>query len=234
MCNLDADRPLLPAPRFADILSRAPAFGTRDNPLGERLVSVVFAHPGSHVWRELETNRGFLDTRSGAAWDLFFAGLSAYAPMPHEAEPFALGRSGQGRPRLFNPKSFTRIADRIAREHAAALAANGTREPWRYSGGTDLVSFMCYAREPDWLSLKSVRLYPWSRLGPGTSLSEVTEGLRRWKAGTIAPELAPGEAPAALTVPFDCLADALAWSAAAVAGGLLGNAAYDLLKQLTT
>ncbi len=62
--------------------------GTQDNPLGERLVSVVFAHPGSHVWSELETNRAFLDSRSGEKWDLFFAGLSAGTPMPHEANPF--------------------------------------------------------------------------------------------------------------------------------------------------
>jgi len=225
---------MLPAPRFVDILSRGPAFGTREAPLGERLVSVVFAHPGSHVWNELETNRAFLDARSGEQWDLFFAGMSAFAPMPHEPQPFRLGRSRHGAPRLFNPKSFTRVADRIAREHAAVLGDDEARSAWRYSGGTDLLSFMCYSRQPDWLSLKSVRLYPWSNLGPGTSLSEVTEGLRRWQVGQAAPEFAPGEAPAQATVPFDCLADGLAWSAAAVTAGILGDAAYDLLKQLGT
>lgn len=158
--------------------------------------------------------------------------MSAFAPMPHEREPFRLGRSPQGAPRLFNSRSFSRIADRISREHSTALGAEGSGAAWQYSGGTDLVSFMCYSREPDWLSLRSVRLYPWSRLGPGTSLSEVTEGLRRWQSGQVSPEFAPGEAPAAVTVPFDCLADALAWSAAAITAGALGNAAYDLLKHL--
>jgi hypothetical protein len=133
---------------------------------------------------------------------------------------------------LFNPKNFNRVANRISHEHAEALPEGEKHLAWRYSGGTDLVSFMCYARDPDWLTLKSVRLYPWSRLSPGVSLTEVTEGLRDWRKDNVDPLLAPGEASAQDSYPFDCLADALYWSATAIVGGVLGNATYDLLKRL--
>jgi hypothetical protein len=224
---------MLPAPSYSDILRRAPAWGTPEDPLGQRLVSVVFAHPGSYVWAELATNRAFLDARSGDQWDLFFAGMSGFAPMPHEVSPSRLsGPHSQYGLRLFNPRSFTKVANRISREHLASLAESDKRMAWEYSGGTDLVSFMCYAKEPDWLTLKSVRLYPWSRLRPGASLSEVTEGLRQWQRGNVNPLLAPGEAPGQDSYPFDCLTDALYWSATTIVAGVLGNAVYDLLENL--
>ncbi len=91
------------------------------------------------------------------------------------------------------PPVFRAIADRVESEHAAALGAEGRGRAWTYSGGTDLVSFMCYSCQPDWSSLTSVNLHPLARLGGRASLSEVTEGLRRWEADRIDRQLAPGE-----------------------------------------
>lgn len=218
-----ASRLVLPAVSFENLLARSPAFGTPTEPLGHRLVSVIFAHPGSAVWRDLSANRAFLDRRSGESWDLFFAGMSGYAPMSDEPDPVEVGRMPEGGAKWFNPSYFSRVEHAVADGHARVVGGGS----WRYSGATDLVSFMVYGRRPDWASLRSVRL---DRDVP-LSLGEVTEGVRRWDEDRLDARLAPGEAGpppvASATLP-----SAMTWTAGVVVGGSLGNAGYELLKRL--
>ena len=86
---------------------------------------------------------------------------------------------------------------------------------------------MVYEQRPDWSSLCSVRLGRDIQL----SLGEVAEGLRRCRQDDVDIRLAPGEAGP----PFDAtvsLTSAMSWTAAVVVSGSLGNAGYDLIKQL--
>lgn len=142
---------MLGAPSIEQILNRTELAGyDAARPGGDRLVSVLFANPTSPVWLELRDNRGFLDARSGQEWDLFFAGMSAFGPTDRTAKMVTKG----GHPRYFNPDSFGEI-ERWVR---AGQRDAGLKYPWRYSGGTDIVSFMVYGREPDWASTKSAML----------------------------------------------------------------------------
>ncbi|MGX1267994.1 hypothetical protein [Streptomyces phaeoluteigriseus] len=100
---------MLPAPSFSDVLSRAPAFGTSSNPAGQRLISIVFANPTSPVWRDVHTNRAFLDDRSGDKWDLFFAGMSAFARMDRGAKELWDPFWRKEWHRYFNPEKFREI-----------------------------------------------------------------------------------------------------------------------------
>jgi hypothetical protein len=218
-----------------DILNRAEFFG-RQRPMQDRLVSVVFANPSSPVWEDLHTNRAFLDERSGDEWDLFFAGMSAYGSMPGEREPVKLREIDRNVWLYLNPSHFGEIEHWILRgQGEAPRDVTERREPWRYSGGTDLVTFMVYARDPDWPSLVSVALY--APDGSGLDLSRITEGLRQWQDDDVDSSLAPGEAPR--TEPLIRLSTALRWSALAISiaaakaasAGVIGNAAYALLKQ---
>lgn len=220
---------VLAALTFDDVLRRTPAFGTPENPTGSRLVSIVFANPGSSVWDDLLTNRAFLDDRSGEKWDLFFAGLSAYGPSEPEAQllrklpepPYSL---------YHNPRHFRGIEQEVRGGVARASQRDSIARPeWRYSGGTDLVSFMCHGQEPDWLSLAAaVDLED----GSGSRLGAITEELADWNEPMFASDLAPGSAPGASFPASGRFAAALIWSASAVTGGTLGNAAYDLIKLL--
>ncbi len=222
---------VLPAVSFEDVLRRAPAWGDSDNPTAARLVSVVFADPASAAWRELQTNRAFLDERSGDAWDLFFAGMSGYQPM--EADAFELPDRlwHEQWSRYMNPRYFRDLEHRISMEHDNALRmAHRNEPPWRYSGGTDLVSFMAYAQEPDFLSLKAVRLDPHDESSAEVRLASVTEKLRRWYDDDVDERFAPGsvsQPDLAMS-----LVDGLRFSATAVASGVLGDAAFELVKQI--
>jgi hypothetical protein len=195
------------------------------------LVSVVFANPTSPIWREVHANRAFLDERSGVGWDLFFAGMSGFAPMPNEDDAVKVWDISWEQEwwRYFNPRSFGEVESWIVSGQSSALPTAEVRlRAWRYSGGTDLVSFMVYGSNPDWLSLKSVPLY--STDGERLTLVHITEGLRRWALDDVDPSLAPGEVP---TSSQRLLTGALVWSATAVASGLLGNGAFELVKSLT-
>lgn len=221
---------MLHAVTFDDILRRAPAWGTPADPLGQRLISIVFARPSSAVWRDLESNRAFLDLRSGDAWDLFFAGMSAFAQEERDAEPIEDPSWHGGYARYLNPDAFREIEDEVYR----GQESNGVPAPqrWRYSGYTDLVSFMCYARKPDWASLRYMMIEePMS--GRSVGLGRITEGLKGWMDDDLDPDFAPGVqaslGPGSHAMPFD---RALAWAASAVAGGVMGNSAYDLLRIL--
>lgn len=149
---------MLAAVSFDDILRRCPAFGKPEDPLGQRLISIVFARPSSPVWHDLVTNRAFLDSRSGNSWDLFFAGMSAFDSMKGEpnpvriVDPFWRARKAD---QYMNPEAFRKIEEIIYRgQQEICGPLSGGAQIWRYSGETDVVSFMCYAREPDWASLR--------------------------------------------------------------------------------
>lgn len=217
---------MLPAPSFDDILSRAPVQPTASNPGAERLTSIVFANPTSFVWRDLHTNRAFLDVRTGDDWDLFFAGMSGYKRMDTDAEQLWDPFWRENWQRYLNPQRFKAIERRVVLGQQRAAVPSSRL--WQYSGDTDLVSFMCYARDPDWASLVYCRIddsEPSAR-----SLGEIAEGLRRWQDGEVDPDLTPGEFQTARVLPD--LGAALKWSAAAVGSGIVGDFAYDLLKLL--
>jgi hypothetical protein len=213
---------------------RAPAWGKPSEPFGQRLISIIFARPSSPVWRDLETNRAFLDLRSGDAWDLFFAGMSAFAAEEADAIPIVDPSWRGDFARYLNLRAFRGIEETIYRgQRSVTQKADHEFEIWRYSGETDLVSFMCYAREPDWLSLRSVHIEE-SPTGRPLSLGQITEGLTRWSSGDVDERFAPGRAAAgAHRTNASSLDKALSWAALTVAGGVLGNSAYDLIKALT-
>jgi len=224
---------VLPAVTFDEILNRAELYG-QHRPLHDRLVSIVFANPTSPVWADLHGNRAMLDVRSGSSWDLFFAGLSGYHPMPHDRNSVRLQASSRRKANFlgyFNPRSFDQIVGDVEHgQRRAFQAAHDPRAWWRYSGGTDLVSFMVYGREPDWLSLHDVSLY--TRDGTAKDLSQVSEGLARWQEDLVDPDLAPGEFRPDIGTVGGPLARALQWTAAVVTGGVMGNAAYELLTKV--
>lgn len=225
---------MLPAPSFADVLSRAPAFGTPQNPAGQRLISIVFANPTSPVWRDIHTNRAFLDNRSGNKWDLFFAGMSGFVRMDQHAKELWDPFWREEWHRYFNPNQFRDIELAVQGGHRAALPDERKSEAWTYSGGTDLVSFLCYSRDPDWLTTVCVRLDDGTeRLPYGHSLGEVTEALANWEAGEVDPRFAPGEFSSGPDVTSATpLLRALMWSGNAIVGGVLGNMAFELLNQI--
>lgn len=227
---------MLPAATFEDVLRRAPAFGDPEDPLGARLISLVFAPPISPIWRDVRTNRALLDLRSGEKWDLFFAGMSAFAKSDTAAIPIVDPAWSEGWRRYFNPRHFDDVERRVRMGHDRALdqvarvPGYARRVGWRYSGGTDLVSFMCYAREPDWLSLVSTRLYDSG--GRHITVGEVTEGLRDWRDGPTDVDLAPGEFVGGGRDEGATLPSALVWTANAVGAGVLGNYVFSLIQKL--
>jgi hypothetical protein len=60
--------------------------------------------------------------------------------------------------------------------------------------------------------------------------SHFVEGLRQWQTDEVDPRIAPGEVLEIEGSSF--LANALAWSAAAMASGVIGNAAFNLANEL--
>ena len=222
---------MLPAASFDDILQRAPALGVDEDPLGQRLISLIFARPSSPVWRDLVTNYAFLDARSGDSWDLFFVGMSAYMPMEYDA---TLLYSHRHEPKLYmNHRAFSEVEVAVRRAHLRALEAEGRgHEVWQYSGETDLVSFMCYGRCPDWLSTCSIRIEE-RMTGRPLSLGRLTEGLTRWQVDDIDGRFMPGNFHHHKNERYvTSLRAALSWSASAITAGALGNSAYDLIKLL--
>ncbi|WP_338930915.1 hypothetical protein WEB32_05310 [Streptomyces netropsis] len=160
--------------------------------------------------------------------------MSAFARMDHEAKELWDPFWRKEWHRYFNPTKFREIELAVQGGHRAALPEGRKSEAWRYSGGTDLVSFLCYSKSPDWLTLVSVQLDAGAEaLGPGRSLGEVTENLRNWETGEVDPSLSPGEfADGTDIASMPPLLRALMWSGNAIAGGVMGNIAFELLKQI--
>jgi len=119
--------------------------------------------------------------------------MSAYSKEEPDAIPIGDPYPHGGYKYFMNPNAFQQIEREVYRgQRHAAASADQRIEAWRYSGETDLVSFMCYAREPDWASLRSVRIEESERT---LSLGRITEGLTRWDSGDVDEQFAPGGIP---------------------------------------
>lgn len=208
---------MLHAPTLADVERRLNIIGSEQpQPLGERMVSILFAIPTAFVISDLGQNRAYYDLVTGDAWDLFVAGYYAYGS-EGDPEQFDL-RTRTESPWAFSPRQFHRFRREVEQ------AAEGR---WHFSGEADLVSYMSYQSQPDWLSLRSVNL----RTGE-TSIGEVVEGLRNWESDAVDERFAPGATNFGDFRPATFLRPALAWSAATVVGGVLGNEAFALIQHL--
>jgi hypothetical protein len=175
------------APTLAAILRRADESGAvAGDPTGQRVVSIVFdVNPGSLVWRDLSFSSAFLNQESGEKWDLFFAGVSRFVPYKDRSDALELidpTWSGRSDRRIDLPK-FYELADQVAAGHEDALASSDEK-PWRYSGATDVVSFLAYGGKPDWISLIHTRL--------DLSLTEYTVTMTTTEDD---PEFSPGLSP---------------------------------------
>ena len=147
---------MIPISDLEGIIRRASFYG-REHPLHDRLVSVLFALPASLPMRTLKDARVCWDAETGDSRDLFFAGYHPDRAWTNtERETRLIHRSGGNW--WFDPASQVELADTIGAEHARAMSAAGGRSSWTRSGNVDLVSFMVYGQEPDWLSLKSVAI----------------------------------------------------------------------------
>ncbi|MFL6127421.1 tetratricopeptide repeat protein [Actinophytocola sp.] len=208
---------------------------------GAALVSVVLCHPGSVVLTDLISHHEYLDRRSGAAWDLHFAGYRAFGKTAHTRK--LVWPTPRGIPLWqFRPADFDEIRRHIHDSHTVAVAeapasSPFVSRPWKYSGRPELVSFMAYRDHPgliDWLSLRAVRLVDAHGRYVDHSLGEIVEVMSDWREDDSDElrALAPGEPPrpSESAVP---IGRALAWLGATVAGGVAGNAAYDLIKLMT-
>ncbi|MER5645269.1 hypothetical protein [Streptosporangium sp. NPDC002524] len=250
---------------------------------GSALISIMFCHPRSVVFRDLNQDFAYLDRRSGVHWDLFFAG---YSGRRRWLSPRALGVPIW----KFSPSDFDEIRRHVERLHREALSDDvpDGLTPWRYSGVPELVSVMAYRatwtdrqqqfvnrlhefgeRAPglwkeldavndnvsariraevitqytspvkiDWASLHAVRLTDLNGAYENHNLATVAEILSGWREDADSPcprreflELAPGEVPSE-TASLKVLHPLLQAAGAAIAGGVTGNAAYDLIKKL--
>ena len=194
------------------------------------LVSLVFCHPRSVVFRDLKAEYAYLDHRSGANWDLHFVGYDCRTRpvLPPSVAGVPLWR--------FHADRFNALRQDLQDAHAAALAESDApfdSVGWRYSGRPELVSFMAYHYFPefiDWLSLRAVPLVDADGGYLDRSLSEVVEVMSDWREldSDDLRDLAPGELPRAVSAAP--IGRALRVVAAAIASGVAGNAAYELIK----
>jgi hypothetical protein len=182
---------------------------------GQAMLSFVFAMPDSVTISELVANEGYLNVRSAHAWNIFVIGYAI--PQRH-------GNVVGGPATSFDVQAFEDVRRAIP-------------STWRYSGLCDVVSVMAYHDQPglfDWQSLRSVTI-----TGPdGTyidrSFGQITEIMSDWRHDPEGlTDYAPGEVPHDRTIAVPRLEAALRFLAGAVGGGVAGNFAYDLLKQIT-
>ncbi len=218
-----------------DQLQQAVRRRTEESTDGSALVSLVVCQPDSLVFQGLKRTHAYVDLRSGTAWDLHLIGYAA------------INTRGTMRPSVlgiptwrFNAGRFLDVVARIQRGHAAGLAASdstvaGNTAPWRYSGTADLVSFMAYRDLPgliDWPSLRAVQLLDAQGAYFDRSIGQIVEIMSDWQDdGPEVREFAPGELRQT-AISILGLRRALVTVASMVTSGVIGNVAYDLLKQL--
>ncbi|WP_158854959.1 hypothetical protein [Saccharothrix deserti] len=201
------------------------------------LVSLVFCNPASIVLRDLKTEYAYFQERSEDAWDLHFVGYRCQ-------KKWSLRPSRIGIPMWrFDGKKFNEVRMIVQSEHRKyAEDSPFSRSGWTYSGRPEIVSFMAYGRydeefnEPrahiDWPSLRAVPLVDANGSYIDYSLGEVVEAMSDWRErdGEVLRHLAPGELPiAASTLSIE---GALKAVASALAIGITGNAAYELIKKV--
>ena len=200
---------------------------------GSVLVSLVLCPPNSLVFRQLKETHAYVNLRSGNTWDLHLIGY------------MAINRFGTMRPSVlgiptwrFSAGRFLDVIAHVQHEHAGALADSesaATGKPWRYSGTADLISFMAYRDYPeliDWPSLRAIQLLDAQGTYLDRSIGQIVEIMSEWRAdGPEVREFAPGELRQTAASVLD-LRRALVAVAGMVTSGVVGNAAYDLLKNL--
>lgn len=196
---------------------------------GSVLVSLILCQPNSLVIRDLKKANAYVNLRSGATWDLHLIGY----------ETFRIRPSVLGIPMWrFNAGRFLDVIAHIQHEYAAKLAdSEGVTpgKPWRYSGTADLVSFMAYRDFPgliDWPSLRAIQLLDAQGAYLDRSIGQIVEIMSDWREDD--PEIreyAPGELRQSAISVVD-LHRALTAVAGMVTSGIIGNAAYELLKKL--
>jgi hypothetical protein len=219
-----------PAPTWK-LLLQAIRKRSRQSDDSSILVSLAFCHPKSIVLKDLKAEYVYLNDRSGTRWDLHFVGYR------HRNEQ----RHPTGKPSWdFDAARFDEMRSFVQDNHAASLSSSDMpyeSVPWRYSGRPELVSFMAYRDHPgliDWPSLRSVRLVDANGRYLDRSLSEIVEVLSDWRDldNDDIRDLAPGESPQAVSAAP--IGQALQATAAALASGIAGNAAYELIKAAIT
>ncbi|MFC4016022.1 hypothetical protein ACFOY2_53045 [Nonomuraea purpurea] len=183
------------------------------------MVSLVFTHPDSLVFKDLKKNHAYFNARTGESWDLFFVG--------YERARFLNKWS-------FAPEGFNNVRREIENRHATALLGERPVEGilgWKFSGTADLVSFMVHGWDIDWLSLRYIRLLDSSGAYSAYSLAEVVEELAEWREDSPPiRDLAPGELP--LHISALSLQPGLKAISVALLSGIAGNAAYEILKSV--
>jgi hypothetical protein len=217
-----------------DELLQAVERRTEESTDGSALVSLVMCQPDSLVFRELKRTQAYVDLRSGTAWDLHLIGYAAINTFG-TMRPSVLGIPTW----RFRAGRFLDVVAHVQHGHAAGLAASDSAvagsAPWRYSGTGDLVSFMAYRDLPgliDWPSLKGVQLHDAQGAYLDRSIGQIVEIMSDWREdGPEVQEFAPGEMRQTAISVLD-LRRALIVVAGMVTSGVIGNAAYDLLKQL--
>jgi hypothetical protein len=196
---------------------------------GSVLVSLSFCHPESVVFRDLKAEYIYLNHRSGIQWDLHFVGYNFHNKRLREKEAPSAWK--------FDAYQFDTIRKAIQIRHGLALKKSENiphkRSNWRYTGRPELVSFMAYRDYPDivdWASLRSVQLVNANGEYTDQSLSEVVEVLSDWRDrdDDMLQKFAPGEFPT--TVSVSSIGKPLQAIGAVIAGGVAGNAAYELIK----
>jgi hypothetical protein len=206
---------------------------TEESSDGSVLVTLVLCPPSSLVFRELKNTYAYVNLRSGNVWDLYMIGYTA------------INRYGATRPSVlgipiwrFSAGRFLDVIAHIQQEHAGALADSDNvtaGKPWRYSGTADLVSFMAYQDSPtfiDWLSLRAVQLLDAKGTYLDRNIGQIVEIMSDWREdGPEVREFAPGELQQTAISILD-LRQALIAVAGMVISGVVGNAAYDLLRNL--
>ncbi|GAA1664157.1 hypothetical protein GCM10009733_072380 [Nonomuraea maheshkhaliensis] len=189
------------------------------------MVSVVFAHPRSIVFRDLRNNFAYINVRSGEAWDVYFAG---YVKVP------LINRW------RFDAESFNETRKAIESLHQKALRSIHSpaqyARSWNFSGTADIVSFMAYLQDDihlDWLSLHACRLLDADGRYLRYSLGEIVESLSDWRKedDAVMREFAPGEMNREVASALS-LKSVLTATAQQFPGGIAVNAAYDLLKKV--
>ena len=200
---------------------------------GSALVSLVLCHPGSVVLQDLRNSYAYLNLRSGSAWDLHFVGYRA-SKLSVSMAPSVLGIPQW----QFDAATFLSIISALEAKHATSLIdpdSVAENTPWRFSGTADLVSFMAYRDLQgliDWSSLRSIQLLNAQGNYIDRSLGQIVEIMSDWRDdGPGVRDFAPGEIRHDGVSVLE-LHPALTAIAGVIAGGVAGNTAYDLLKQI--
>lgn len=227
---------MLPAPDLKAIRARM-QYGAGTSPLRERLVSIVFASPQSLVFKDIRENYVLWNAETGEHWDLYFAGYYAYAGQNYDPAGYKVFGQAHGHADWwFSPRKFRELLDEVQRAHAEArVTADFEYAPYRFSGRADLVSVMEYEGEFDWPSLKAATLTDThGNYLPSMSTGEIVERFRRWRSedDEVSLKHFPGQVPLGSRTSVHNLTEPLQWTALAASAGVLGNAAFELLRRL--